>query len=54
MVPLTNIFMKLNHCHFPYPKVAGQFQFNDNIIQSSSECQIMLYIGYNFKSTFLN
>lgn len=42
MVPLTNILIKMSHCHFPYPKVLGQLQFDDTIIKSSSEGQAMI------------
>lgn len=35
----TNILRKLSHCYFPYPRVLGQFQFNDSIIQSSRKSQ---------------
>lgn len=42
MVPLTNILIKMSHCHFPYPKVLGQLQFDDSIIKSSSEGQAMI------------
>lgn len=37
--PLSNVLTKLSHCHCPYPKVLGQLQFNDSIVQSRSECQ---------------
>lgn len=37
--PLSNVHTKLSHCHCPYPKVLGQLQFNDSIVQSRSECQ---------------
>lgn len=37
--PLSNVLTKLSHCNCPYPKVLGQLQFNDSIVQSRSECQ---------------
>lgn len=39
MVPLTNVLIKMSHCHFPRPKVLGQLQFGDSIIKSSREGQ---------------
>lgn len=41
MVPLIHSLMKLI---FLWPQRAWQFQFNDSIIQSNSECQTMLHI----------
>lgn len=37
--PSNKYSYKDEHCHFPYPKMLGQLQFDDRIIKSSSEGQ---------------